>query len=153
LHIFLAVLLAFLAVNVAKYIFEGDEGKVKRVIYTGKALIEKEKTIGLTDVISVDYYDDFDNDRRMLLLIAKDFFDSCKSIIIKIDNLSVKVEDKAAVADIYATAYWQENGSKDILYDVYKAKASFRKEEGGWRLIKLEFLEPEHMTILNPKVS
>jgi len=153
LLIVLAVVLVFLAVNVVTYIFEGDEGKVKRAIYTGKALIEKEKGLGLTNLISVDYYDDFGNDRRMLLLIAKDFFDSCKSIAIKIDNLDVKVEDKNAVADVEATAYWQENGSKDILYDVYKAKVFFRKEENGWKVVKFEFLEPENITILSPKVS
>lgn len=151
--ILLAVVLVFLAVEAIKYAFEGDEGKVRRTIYTGKALIEKEKALGVTGLISIDYYDDFGNDRRMLLLIAKDFFDSCKVILVKIDNLAIKVEDKNAVADIDATAYWQENNSKDVLYDVYKVKASFRKEKDGWKLIKLEFLEPEHMTILSPRIS
>ncbi|MDP3790154.1 MAG: hypothetical protein Q8R48_07125 [Candidatus Omnitrophota bacterium] len=153
LLIFLIASLVFLAANGLKYLLEGDEGKIKRVVYAGKALMEKKKALGLTGLISIDYYDDFSNDRRMLLLIARDFFDSCENILIKIDKMSIKAEDKNAVADIDATAYWKENGSKDILYDVYKVKASFRKEDGGWKLIKLEFLKPENINILSPRVS
>lgn len=148
-----AAILISLSAGTVKYIFEGDEGKVKRVIYAAKGLIEKEKPFGLTGLISVHYYDDFDNDRRALLLIAKDFFDSCESIAVRIDNIDVKVEDKDAVAAVDAAAYWQENGAKDILYDVYKLKALFRKEEGGWKLIKLEFLEPEDNALLNSRTG
>ncbi len=59
LFIFLIVFLIFLSVNAVKCIFEGDEEKIKRAVYAGKTLIEKEKPLGLANLISIDYYDDF----------------------------------------------------------------------------------------------
>jgi hypothetical protein len=122
-------------------------------VHRAKTFLEKKNLLGLADAVSADYYDEFGNDRRAVLLAARDFFDDCKSLAIKIEKLDVKIEDKNAFAGADAVAYWTEEGLSSIFYDSYKTRVFFRKEDGVWKVIKLEFLEPEHKIILGPRVG
>ena len=147
------VICALLTIRVVTMLFEGEEDRLKRTIYKAKRHAERENIVALTNYISLDYYDELGNDRRSLLLIAKSFFDEYRNILILIDELEIEVEGENADAHIKATVYWQENVSSEIIYDTAEVKARFKKEQNHWKLIKLEFFEPEKKRLFSPMIG
>lgn len=150
----IAVIICVILISRAVIIMiEGEEGRLKRTIYKAKRLTERENILRLTNYISSDYYDELGNDRRSLLFIAKIFFDNYKNILILINSLEISIEDENATADIEATIYWQENESKNIVYDTTKVKAIFKKEEAHWKLIELKFFEEQKKRLFHPMIG
>ncbi len=150
----LAIVIGALSITrVVTILLEGENGRLKRAIYKAKRFAERENIIGLTNHISLNYYDEFGNDRRSLLFITKSFFDEYKNILILIDTLEIKIEGEDAIVHIEAIVYWQENVSSDIIYDTVEVKAGFKKEQKRWKIIELEFFEPEKKRLFNPMIG
>ena len=144
---------ALFATHIVTVILEGEKGRLKRTVYKAKRLTEKESILRLVGYISVDYSDELGNDRRTLLLIAKKFFDEYKNILILIDKLEIEIDGENGAVNVEATIYWQETTSEDIIYDTAEVKAKFKKEERNWKLMELEFLEPEKKRYFHPMVG
>jgi hypothetical protein len=152
--ILIGIICIFFVVRIITTIIEGECGRLKKTVYTAKKLTEKEDVFGLTKYISADYQDELGNDKHSLLLIAKTFFDKYKNILILIEKLDIeKIEGGNADIIIEATMYWQENTSEDIIYDTVEVKAKFKKEQNGWKLIELKFLEPGKKKLFYPIIG
>lgn len=151
--LFLAAILVYLGVRLIGTALEGEEGRLRKAVYKAKRLAEREDVVGLTSLISADYNDELGNDRRALLLIAKSLFDEYRNILIHIDALEIRLEEKSADLNIKTTVYWQENYSDNISYDTAELEARFKKEERHWRLIELKFLEPEKKRLFHPMIG
>lgn len=152
-RLLLAVVCMLAAIHITSVIFETEETRLKRTIYKAKRLTERENIVGLTNYISIDYSDELGNDRRSLLLIAKNFFDEYKNILILIDALDITVKEEKAFAHIKAMVYWQEKSSEDIISDAAEVEANFKKEGNNWRLIELKFFEPEKKNLFHPMIG
>ena len=148
-----AIICVLLISRAVTIMLEGEEGRLKRTIYKAKRLTERENILMLTNYISADYFDELGNDRRSILFIAKTFFDNYKNIVIHINSLEISIEDENASADIETTVYWQENESKNIVYDMAKVKAIFKKEQNHWKLIELKFYEKEKKRLFHPMIG
>jgi hypothetical protein len=140
-------------IRIVTVMLEGEEGRLKRTIYKAKKLAERENIVGLTNYISPQYNDEFDNDRRTLLLITKDFFDEYKNILILINDLAIAIDEDNATTQIEATVYWQEPSVENINYDSVKVEAGFKKDNNRWQLIELKFFELEKKRLFNPMVG
>ena len=125
-----------------------EEDKVKRLIYSGKRAIQKEDLLRCSSYLSFDYADKYGNDRRNLLFVAKTIFNEYNHIFIKITKLEIEVIDQEASAEIEAIGYGQRANTIDeapIEYDVIKLNVKFKKEQKAWKIIELEFLEPDNV--------
>ena len=142
-----------IVLRLLSFVLEGEEGRLKRTIYKAKRAIEREDIVRLPAYISIQYNDDYGNDRRSLLAVAKSFFDEFKDIIILIDSLDITINGEDAKVRIKATVYWKENSSEQVVYETTDVRAHFRKKERQWKLIKLEFLEPEQRRHFNPLIG
>ena len=130
-----------------KGILEGEEGRLRRLIYSAKRAIEKENSLKCISYVSFDYNDKYGNDKRTFFLIAKRVFAEYEGIFIKITELEIKVNAQNALAEIEATAYGRRHDAGDqgvIEYDRARAKIKFKKEQEDWKVIELEILEPEN---------
>ena len=150
---FVAILSMLFISHIIIIMLEGEKGHLKRTVYKAKRLAERENIVGLTNYISIDYSDELGNDRHTFLLIAKNFFDEYKNILILIDALDIKIQEEKASCHIKATVYWQENSSKDIMSDIAEVEANFKKEGNNWRLIGLEFFQPEKKNLFHPMIG
>lgn len=147
------IICVFSIARVTIIIIEGEKGRLKRTIYKAKRHTERENILGLTGYISREYSDELGNDKQTLLLIAKTFFKEYRNILILIDALEIAIDENDATTNIEATVYWQEKSSENIIYDTLKVKARFKKEERHWRLIELEFFEPEKKRLFSPMMG
>lgn len=150
---FLYVGLILLAINVVVYVFEGEEGRLKRTIYKDKSFVERNDIIALAGAISKEYYDELGNDKRSLIFIAKTFLDDNKNIVIKIDDISVEINNGNGKTQVSGTFYWQGKSDKNILYDNFNVKADFKKEGRRWKLIELVPGKEKQKELLTPNVS
>ncbi|UCB57036.1 MAG: hypothetical protein JSV30_00095 [Candidatus Omnitrophota bacterium] len=131
-----------------KSILEGEEGRLRRLIYSAKRAIEKEDLIRSIFYVSFDYQDKYGNDRSRLFLIGKGLVAEYDNISIKITELEIDIKGENALVEIEALAYGQRQGLEVIEYDKAKLKVHFKKEEGKWKIIELEFLQPEDILYL-----
>ena len=137
--------------SVIKGIFEGEEGRLKRLIYSAKRAVERENFIKCASYVSFDYEDKHGNDRNGLFLIVRWFFGEYDNIFIKITELEIEVTDQNALAEIEAVIYGRrDDSSKKVIfeYDKSRFKVEFKKEQGNWKVIGLEFFEPEDVLSL-----
>ena len=143
----------FIVFHLLSFVFESEEGRLKRTIYRAKRVVERKNLVRLTSYISIKYDDDYGNDRRSLLLIAKSFFDDYRDILILINSLDMTIGDEDATVSIKATVYWKENNSEQLVYDTTDVTAHFKKKDKQWKLIKLEFLDSEQKRLFNPMIG
>lgn len=151
--IFAIIICAFFVFQILAIIIKGEEGRLKRTIYQCKRLTEKENILGLSRYISLDYHDEFGNDKGSLLIIARDFFREYRNIMIRIQELKIKIKEENATVRVEAVVFCQENTSEEVVYDTVQAEAKFRKEQNRWMLIKMKFFEPEKKRIFKPLLA
>jgi len=146
-------LVAFLAYNILQDVFGGEEGRVRKFIMTGKARIEKKNILGLSDMVSFNYKDKYGNDRGTLVYGAKNFVTYYKDVFINIERMDIKLNETKTEADVEVTALiigrTGAGASETIGQGLEGEKDKFRlkliKEENGWKLLDLEFLQPINM--------
>ncbi|MFC1658708.1 hypothetical protein ACFL1D_04895 [Candidatus Omnitrophota bacterium] len=139
---------------VVKNLIEGDKGRIKRIIYAAKRATEREDIFKCISFVSMDYADKYGNDRRSLFAIGQNFFDAYDNIVIGIRQLEISLDTDSAEVNIEATIVARNAQKRETnIFETETAKflASFQKEEGGWKVIRLEFLDSER--VLWPGVS
>jgi len=137
-----------------KILFEGEMGRIKRVIYAAKTATEREDLFKCISFISQSYTDKYGNDRRSLLAVGKNVFEIYNDIAISIRELDISLDTDTAEAEVQATVVARNVERKETNIfetDTVKFLIFFKKEEGAWKVIKLEFLEPQQ--ILPPGIS
>lgn len=128
-----------------KILFEGDEGRIERIVYSAKNATEREDLLKCISLVSFDYSDKYGNDRSSLLMAAKQVFLDYDNIIIGISKLEVELDDGSAKAQVEATGIARNVSREETNIfekDTVKFLIFFKKEEAGWKVIELEFLEP-----------
>lgn len=130
-------------------IIEDEKGKIKRVIFSAKRAFEKEDLIRLSGYASFDYSDKYGNDRHSLILIGRSFFSEYEDIAVHIQGLEIELDKTAAFAQmeilLLARRPTQTQEPNPLEYDAIDLKVKFKREEGGWKVIELEFLEQEQI--------
>lgn len=143
-------LIAFFAYNILSDVFGGEEGRIRKFIMTGKARIEKRNILGLSDMVSFNYKDKYGNDRSTLVYGAKNFISYYKDVFINIEGIDIELNESKTEADVEVTALiigrTGQGASETIGQGLEGEKDKFRlkliKEEDGWKLLDLEFLQP-----------
>lgn len=143
-------LAAFFAYNILQDAFGGEQARIKKFIMTGKARIEKKNLLGISDMVSFDYKDKYGNDRATLVFGVKSFVSYYKDVFINIESVDVKLNEARTEADVEVVALiigrTGQGASGAVTQGLEGEKGKFRlklvKENDGWKLLDLEFLQP-----------
>jgi uncharacterized lipoprotein YehR (DUF1307 family) len=121
-----------------------DESRIKKLFKEGSKAIEKEDLDGVMSKVSYNYQDDYGLTYLYIKENMKRIFQQLNDIKIEYENLSIKVNNKVATADmdvrIIAT---MGNDTGYILGDLDKPahlKFTLEKERVKWLVIKTEGL-------------
>jgi len=133
-----------------KHILVTDEARIKRVIYDGKAAIEKKDIEGVMEQVSRSYQDDYGLNKVAIFALFKRVFNEFDDINIRIEEIEITImENKQGRATIltWATARAGDKtgyiaGSSEKPWHVTFTLA---KEGGKWRVIKTEGIAPEEI--------
>ncbi len=138
-------LVLFLAISIIQSFFQTEEGRLKNIFFQAKRAAEKENLLNCISYVSFDYQDSYGNDRRNLMLIAKEVFDTYDKLRINIRNIDVSIEDNTAETEISAVVFGirSETGEEERILeqDSGRFKVFFQKEEKGWKVIRIEPLK------------
>ena len=145
--IIFAIFICLIIFSRVKILFEGERGRIRRIIYAVKTATEKEDLFKCISVISRNYSDKYGNNYRSLMLIVRKIFDTYDNIVIGIRQLSISLDSDTATTEVESTAVAKNVESKEI--NIFKTETIkfliyFKKEEKGWKVIELEFLEPRN---------
>jgi len=143
-------IIAFFTYNILQGVFGGEQARVRKFIMTGKARIEKKNILGLSDMVSYNYKDKYGNDRSTIVYGAKNFVSYYKDVFINIESVDIKLNEAKTEADVEVIALiigrTGQGASETIMQGLEGEKDKFRlkliKEEDGWKLLDLEFLQP-----------
>jgi hypothetical protein len=129
-----------------KTLFEGDKGRIRRIIYAGKRATQQEDLFKCFSFISRNYSDKYGNNSLSLLLTTQRIFDTYDSIVIDIKQLDIYLETDKAKAQLKVTGMARNAQRKQA--NVFETGAAeflifFQREEPGWRIIEFELLESQ----------
>ncbi|MFH1621532.1 MAG: hypothetical protein ABIA97_00225 [Candidatus Omnitrophota bacterium] len=147
IFVIVVVILIFLFIKIPP-LLNSNEEKIKNIILSAKMATEKEDLLKCISFVSMDYEDRHGNNRGSLFLIAKNVFRGYSDIFITLEELEVGIEsDAEAKAQITASGQGRrvEEQKLDFILDTERVKFDifFKKEGNAWKVIKLDFLEPD----------
>ena len=121
-----------------------DESRIKKLFKEGSKAIEKEELDAVMSKVSFNYRDEYGMTYLYIKELMKSVFQRMDDIKIEYENLSIKVNNKVATADmdvrVIAT---MGNDTGYILGDLDKPahlKFTLEKERVKWLVIKTEGL-------------
>lgn len=141
----IALLFLIILLPIVLYLlWPSDESRIKKLFREGSKAIEKEDLNGVMSKVSYNYHDDYGLTYLYIKENMKRIFQQLNDIKIEYENLSIKVSDKVADADmdvrIIATI---GNNTGYILGDLDKPvhlKFTLEKVRVKWLVIKTEGL-------------
>ncbi|MDD5270247.1 MAG: hypothetical protein PHE80_03555 [Candidatus Omnitrophica bacterium] len=150
---------AYFGFNLARDIFGGEEAKVRKFIMQGKSRLEKRDIIGLSEMVSADYKDKYGNDRVTVVYGAKTFLAYYRDVFINIEKTDIVLNEAkdTAEAEVVALIIGKtKDGRSDSIMEGLegekdKFRLNLRKEENGWKLLEIEFLQP--LNIMGERVG
>jgi len=133
-----------------KHILVTDEARIKRVIYDGKAAIEKKDIEGVIEQVSRSYQDDYGLNKVAIMALFQRVFHQFDDINIRIEEMQITIsENKQGRATIltWATARTQDKTGYIVGSSEKPCHVIFTliKERGKWRVIKTEGVAPEEI--------
>ena len=133
-----------------KHILVTDEARIKRVIYDGKAAIEKKDIEGVIEQVSRSYQDDYGLNKVAIMALFQRVFHQFDDINIRIEEMQITIgENKQGRATIltWATARTQDKTGYIVGSSERPCQVTFTlvKERGKWRVIKTEGIAPEEI--------
>jgi hypothetical protein len=137
----IAFLFLIILLPVILYLFwPSDESRIKKLFKEGSRAIEKEDIETVMSKVSFNYTDEYGLTYLYLKEMMKSVFQQMNDIKVEYENLSIKVNDKSAVADmdvrILAT---MGNNTGYVFGDLSKPvhlKFALEKERTKWLVIK-----------------
>jgi len=143
----LIIIVAVAAFILIKYLLVSDEARITKVIYKGKAAIEKEDFEGALTNVSRDYQDDYGLNKMAIAALLKRLYAQFDDITIHVESIDVKIMEsglgQAALLTWVTAKLGGETG-----YIVGNAENPSRvifilaKEGKQWRVVKTEGVEP-----------
>jgi hypothetical protein len=133
-----------------RHILVSDEARIKRVIYNGKAAIEKKDIEGVMEQVSRSYHDDYGLNKVAIYALFQRVFHQFDAINIRIEEMEITInENKQGRATIltWATARMQDKTGYIVGSSDKPCRVTFtlQKERGTWRVIKTEGIAPEEI--------
>src|SRR4030042_296508 len=131
-----------------RHLLVTDEARIRRVIYQGKAAIEKKDIEGVLEQVSREYQDDYGLNKVAIMMLFQRLFKEFDAIDIHIAELRIEIDEKKqghAFLLTWATARTEDKTG----YIVGSAEKPCRgvftlaKEGGKWRVIKAAGVNPE----------
>ena len=147
------IFLSLIIFSQVKTLLEGEKGRIKQIIYAAKTATEQENLFKCISFISQNYTDKYGNDRQSLLLAGKRLFDIYDNIIIVVRQLNISLDTDTAEAEVEATGVARNVEKKETNIfetETIKFLIFFQKGKAGWKVIRLELLEP--LSILPPGI-
>lgn len=147
ISIIIIALVLFLVTSMVKTFFQSEEDRIRNVLFQAKRAAEKEKLLKCISYVSLEYQDSYGNDRRNLMLIAKELFDTYDKLIIDLREVNIHVENDIAKTEISVVIFGIRRGTerKEKIFeqDSGKFRVFFKKEEKDWKVLRIELLEKE----------
>jgi len=142
--LYIAAAWAFLALTwwVCERLLTSDEKRVLLQIETLARLVESGNLFTLDDAIAADYRDDWDNDRRTLLLAVRALRQRYRDIDIHLGRATVRVNGDTATADLRATVTGRADDDSRFEGEKGEFQLAFRRGEGEWKLSRVTRKEP-----------
>jgi hypothetical protein len=149
----LIIMAAVAAFILIKYLLVSDETRIKKVIYKGKAAIEREDFEGALKHVSRDYQDDYGLNKMAIAALLKRLYAQFDDIKIYVEWIEVEILERGlgqAAILTWVTAKWGD----DVGYIVGNAETPRRvvftlaKEGRHWRVVKTEGVELEEEFLL-----
>jgi hypothetical protein len=133
-----------------KNILVSDEARIKRVIYNGKAAIEKKDIEGVMKQVSRQYQDDYGLNKVAIYALFQRVFHQFDAIDIRIEEIEITIgENKQGRATIltWATARTGDTTGYIVGSSERPCRITFTlaKEGSKWRVIKAEGIAPEEI--------
>ena len=133
-----------------KHLLITDEARIKRVIYDGKAAIEKKDINGVMEQISRAYQDDYGLNKVAIFALFQRVFHEFDAIDIRIEEIEITIgENKQGKAQIltWATARTQDKTGYIVGSSEKPCQVTFTlvKEGSKWRVVKTEGIVPEEI--------
>lgn len=125
-----------------------DTEKIRKVIIEAKQATEKKDLMKCISFVSKDYLDKHGYGKSELLFIVKHAFAEYDDILIIIENMKIDVEGSSkAKAHILASGQSRRKTGTKFIYDLDSDRVEFniifKKEGNNWKVIELDFLQPE----------
>lgn len=142
-------LVVFLLVN---HFSQNDQTRIRRAVYAAVYGIEKADAARYGDILSSRYQDDSGYDKAKILSIAANAFKDFKPFKVEIKRLMIKPEGSQAETEIAYRCLFKKPGEDKIYYDAAKITASWDREQGGWKIVKMKYTNSQDMLFL-PSVA
>ncbi|MFC1646562.1 hypothetical protein ACFL2Y_05250 [Candidatus Omnitrophota bacterium] len=129
-------------------LLSSDTERIRKIIHDAKSATEKQRLLKCISFVSMDYNDKHGNDRSTLLFIAKNAFREYDDLLIIIEDLKIDIlSDSKAVAHLRACGQGKRQPQEKFKYildtDRVEFDVVFKKEDNDWKVVELDFIEPE----------
>ena len=129
-----------------------DEARIKRVIYQGKAAVEKKDIEGVLALVSRDYQDDLGLNKVAIMMLFQRAFREFDAIDINLAELRIEINEKQqghAFLDTWATVRAEDKARYLVGSPEKPCRVVFTlaKEGGSWRVIKAVGVNPEEFAL------
>lgn len=134
--LYIAAAWAFLALTwwVCERLLMSDEKRVLLQVETLARLVESGNLFTLDDAIAADYRDDWDNDKRTLLLAVRALRQQYREIEIHVGRAVVRVAGDTATADFRAHVTGRAADDTRTEGERGEYRLTFRRVEKAWKL-------------------
>lgn len=119
-----------------------DEKRVLLQIETLSRLVESGNLLSLDNAIAADYRDDWDNDKRTLMLAVRALRQQYRDIEIHRGRAVVRIAGDAATADFRAHVIGRAANDTRTEGERGDYRLTFRRIEGDWKLSGVTRREP-----------
>jgi hypothetical protein len=150
---FFIILAAVACFILIKYLIVSDEARIRRVIYKGKAAIEREDFEGALKYVSRNYRDDYGLNKVAIAAILKRVFMEFDAIAIHVKGMEVEIIEEG-LGQVTLFTWVTAEGGEGVGYIVGSKEEPSRviftlaKERGRWRIVRAEGVEPEEELLL-----
>ena len=141
LRIVAAAVVALVAWQVWQRVFVTDETRIKRQIAVMARAVEKGDVVRLSDAVAADYGDDWNMDKSLLLGAVRSFRSQYDAILILISDLTVTVDPDGQKAQAIFIAKVLAKAKGSVAESEVRAerfRLYFRRNDGGWKLVRTE---------------
>ena len=143
----LVIIVALIGVRVWKNATTTEEDRIVRVVKEGERAIEHKDIAGFAGYISPDYSDEFELDKRTVILVLQRIFKEHDKIFIHVQDLKVNIAESNGTAEVkfLATVLVSHGGSAQTKPLAEKGKdrflLTFKKEDNKWKVVSMQQVE------------
>lgn len=131
-------------------IMTGDEtSRIRRIVYSIVVAVEKSDVSGCASFIAPDYEDRYGNDKKKILEVISNVFEDFRNFQPDIKKLDIEIKGSKARADIGFMVCFKVKDEKQLYYDSGKIAASFKKEDGLWKIVRIEYAGSNELLFIN----